>query len=46
MLNTIVRYIKKEFPQYLWYIQQAHNVSQILDQIATEEEVKLSADQS
>ena len=38
MLNTIVRYIRKEFPEKIEYIGQPHNVSQLLAQLAFEEE--------
>lgn len=32
-----MRYIKKEFPDYLWLIDDDHDVSQILAQLASEE---------
>lgn len=36
-----MRYIKKEFPDYLWLIDDDHDVSQILAQMASEERADL-----
>ncbi|KJA20951.1 hypothetical protein HYPSUDRAFT_42550 [Hypholoma sublateritium FD-334 SS-4] len=41
LLNTIVRYVRKEFPMKLEYLEEKHDVSGILAQLAAEEEAVL-----
>ena len=43
MLNTIVRYVKKEFPQMIEYIERWHDVSGIMDRLFSEEEAELTS---